>query len=216
MESARFYTLDETVALAISVAPESTDIERVFMDEWVYHGLRQLGVNKDNIKACTIEVHDLGIDKPRDYYMARDLVLWNNKNEEVDYIFRAGNRRIHNDIRMTPRFLEVSEGKDFFHLSSDANHFNVEKATLEYYALPSTEDGDLYIPENHVFALMHFIKYMLAFRNTSPRLAEYKRYWEKEASKIRAKNATPNQLEFKEGLARVYMSMWQKPVRDRF
>lgn len=213
---ARFYSLDETVALAQSVAPESSDTERVFMDEWIYHGLRQLGVNKDNIKYCSIEVNDLGIAKPKDYYMARDLVLLTSSNVEVDYIFRAGQRRIHNDVRATPRFIEVSEGVDFFHLSSDATTSGITKAYLEYYALPSTEDGDLYIPENHVFALMHFIKYMLAFRNSSPRLAEYKKYWEKEAAKIRAKNATPNQLEFKEGLARVYMSMLTKPTRDRF
>jgi len=216
MEDLRYYTLEEVSALAVSVAPESTDTERVFMDEWIYHGLRQLGVNKDNIKSCVIEMHDLGIAKPRDYYMARDLALFDGGGGEIDYIFRAGQRRMHTDIRTKPRFIEVSESRDYFHLSSDANDAGVVKAQLEYYALPSTDDGDLYIPENHVFAIMHFVKYMLAFRNGSAKLDTYKKYWEKEASKIRSKNSTPHQLEFKEGLARVYMSMMNKPTRDRF
>jgi hypothetical protein len=212
----RYYSLDEAVALAKTVTPESTDIERVFMDDWIYQGVRQLGVNKESIKSCTIPVHDLGIPKPRDYYMARDLALGNGKGAEVDYIFRGGGVRIHNDIRPKGKFVEVSETADFFHLSSDANQYPVLTARLEYYALPSTEDGDLLIPESYVFALMHFIKYMVTFRNSSPRLKEFKDYWEKEAARVRARNIKPHLLEFKEGVARTYMSMINKPTRDRF
>ena len=214
--SVRYYTLDETVALAQSVSPESTDTERVFMDEWIYHGLRQMGVDKNSVKACAVKVNDLGIAKPRDFYSARDLVLVNSSGNEVDYIYRNGSRRIHTNINSKPRFVEISEDADFFHLSSDAVAADVTDAIIEYYALPSTEEGDLLIPEIKVFALMHFIKYMLAFRNSSPRLREYKQYWEKEAARIRSKGATPSQLEFKEGTARTYMSMITKPTRDRF
>lgn len=215
-DSARFYTLDEAIALAISVAPESSDVERVFMDEWMYHGLREIGVGKEDIKVCSIDIHDLGVRKPRDYYMARDLALHTINGVEVDYLFKGGGKRIHNDVRNSPRFIEVSETRDYFHLSSDSTDYPLVKATLEYYALPSTEDGDLFIPENYVYGLMHYIKYMLAFRNNARNTDQLKRYWEKEASKLRSKNVKPHMLEFKEGIARVYMSMLTKPTRDRF
>lgn len=212
--SEQYYTLDEAVALATSLAPESSDVERVFMDEWMYHGVRQIGVSKEDIKDCTIDVHDLGIRKPKDYYKARDLVLNTTSGGELDYIFRGGGRRHHTDVRNIPKFIEVSETRDYFHLSSDAGL--VTKATLEYYALPSTADGELLIKEIYVYALAHFIKYMLAFRNNSGKTDQLRKYWEKESARLRAKNVMPHLLEFKEGIARTHMSMITKPTRDRF
>lgn len=214
--SERYYTLDEAVALSISVAPEASDVERVFMDEWMYHGIRQIGVGKEDVKICTIPIHDLGIVKPTDYYMARDLALHTVNGVEIDYLFMGTGKRIHNDVRNSPRFIEVSETGDFFHLSSDSTEFELATATLEYYALPSTADGDLMISEAYVYGLMHYIKYMLALRNNARNIDQLKKYWEKEASKLRSKNVKPHMLEFKEGIARVYMSMLTKPTRDRF
>ena len=214
----RYYTLDEAMATIRSMTPEITDAEFTFLPEWMYMGVRQLGTSKELLKQCFLEIDDLSVAKPRDYYMATDISLFDSKGNEVDFIFRPGKLRHHLELIPPPRFVEVYEDGDYFHLSSTADAMGVSKFNLEYYALPTDEDGVLLIPERYIFALVMFVKYMLAVRNNDPynRIAIYKQNWEQEAARVRAKNMTPNMLEAKEGIFRTYMSMITKPTRDRF
>jgi hypothetical protein len=209
----RFASLDEMIAFCISLAPEATDIERVFMADWIRLALDEIGASKNHVRTEEIPVKDLSIRKPEDFYLAKSMALYDSGGTEVWYIYEGYGARTHQDTRYVPKFVALYETSHYYNLGNEAT--TVTDARLTYYAHPTDANGDLIIEKKDRFAIMTFIKYMVALRNDDPTYKSKEQIWEKQAAKARSRKALPDELEFTEGIARKYMSLWTKPSRPR-
>lgn len=213
---AKLITIDEAVANAKTIIPEANGIEEIFMRQWMYLGIRQIGVTLTHIKTVEITPENLSVRKPEDYVRGEDIGLYNGTTEYAA-LYEGFGQRVHKDKRgiNVARPVQLSEDNNFFYLSSNATA--IDKVVLRYYALPVDSDtNDLMIDEESLVALMMFIKYMVALRNNLPTVNLLNKEWRYQAARVRAKNALPDQLQFKTGLVKKYMSRMITPDREWF
>lgn len=213
---AKYITIDEIVASAVTILPGSTDTEKVFMRHWCVLGNRELGLSKDNVVTEKINVQDLTIRKPINLLSIDDIGLYNDSDTELNTIYKGYGEMTHTDIDTISGTLKltisISEDDEFLHLSSNGS--TTDYARIRYYSIPIDDKGNPLILERKRFAIMLFLSYMWTLRQGANQSAidkaEFR--WLKEAAKQRSKNKMPSVLEMK-SISKWYMSLINTPER---
>jgi hypothetical protein len=216
----RYVTIEEVVANALTIIPDATDNERVYMRQWAYLGKRRIGPTKADIKQKTIGIDNNRIRKPDNFIAGLDLALLDAAGNERTYQFEGRGKATHDADtgRRTPWIDThyVTEDNNFYYLDSTAE-LNVTVGRLEYLAMPVDDAGDLVVPEDELEAIMAFIHYMWAKRNMETGALSLLRHdSEYLMARARSKAALPDMLEAKEGIFRKWNSMLSKPLRDAY
>lgn len=211
---AKYITIDEVVASAVTILPGSTDAEKVFMRHWCVLGNRELGLSKDNVVTEKINVQDLTIRKPTNLLSIDDIGLYKENDVEIVTVYKGYGEMTHTDldtIQGTMKLtVSISEDDDFLHLSSNGSV--IDYAKIRYYSIPIDDKGNPLILERKRFAIMFFLSYMWTIRQAANQSevdrAELR--WLREAAKQRAKNKMPSVLEMK-SISKWYMSLINTP-----
>ena len=211
-----FLSAEEVVANARTLLLTQTDgVTENFLKQWAYLAQRQIGVTKEHIRTEEIKAIDLAIRKPDDFVKAEDMGLYTASGGELAWIYEARGERVKSSKTLRTSPVWVSEDNHYYHLDSSAT--GVDCAKLRYFALPLDEQtGEPLIPESHLFATMMFIRYMVATRNSDRDREHFRREWEREAARVRAKNILPDTLQFRNGIVKRYMSMIVSPQSNTF
>ncbi len=169
-----FVHVDEAVAMAMTLLPEQSTLDKAIARHWSYMGLRNIGPTHHWYEECIIYPNEnLTLKKPDDLWKAIDIALYTYTGQELRYSFKGmGSGRIH-----TPQTLalqqdqyspvlgapiDLSEDTHAYHLGS--NGAGVSYATLRYWQLPITVDGLPQIPEGLVLAVALFIRWMWSIK----------------------------------------------------
>jgi len=213
----RFNTLDEVVAEAMSTIKQATEEEKLYMKQWAYRALKEIGPSQWNIDVATLYPEDLTIRKPDDFYKAIDIGLFNGNDQELAYKFRSGKEQIHQDPNVysengiyVPQFdavIKLSEDENFYYMSSNAD--NVNYAKLRYFKMPLDDEGNLKFPDFTVEACVSYIHYNWARREQSPNIGLNLQIWKDARAEARGKGKLPHGIQYKQ-LAAEFNSMIQK------
>lgn len=211
-----FLTVDEVVASAITIIPEATQKDKNIFRNWVFLAERQIGSSIVSRKNATdITVTNFSFPKPFDCISVRDIALFDSAGEEVLFKHTGSGKQITDKeyVDNINRYVTVREDDGFFYLSSNGS--NVVKANMRYYGFPTDSDDNLKIPEIHTFAIMMFLKYMMALRDSEKRLdiKDLAGLWEKEKRQARARTNMPSELEA-QFIARRFSSMIDKMIKE--
>jgi hypothetical protein len=111
--------------------------------------------------------------------------------------------------------VDIYEDDLCFHLGSTGT--DIDSVGLRYWSHPVDENGVIKIPEEHLYAIMIFVKYMNAERQGSSRLeiSSLNREWKIQAAKIRGADKMPNQIEARE-IITSWMSLIPKGVSTKY
>ena len=228
MTDSPFITMNEVVANSATLIEDTDPKNRNLFRQWTYLGERQLGFSGLHIKPVQIEVDNLTIKKPNDYASGIDLALFDVSDNEYKYHFQGNRKRIHNEwtiansstssslgFARTDTEIGVSEDPYYFYLDSTGE--SITYANINYYSYPIDDDGDMMIPEHHMFALMNFNYWMWERRKKENQssIAQAKADWLMEQTKAKAKNKVPSMLEGKD-IARMHNSMIDKIFYNKF
>lgn len=202
----KFVTLDSVTAEAKSILKTATDKDRLIFQQWVYRALREIGPGKQNVDICRLYAKDFSFKKPDDMHSAIDVGLFRADGSEVPYRYQAGKKRIHTRRTRFAREglydnvdvnkIDLSEDDYYFHISTDVNA-SISYADVRYFKMPVDEDGMPMIPEDQVFAIMMFIRYMWMMRENGPMnsIMESKQTWLQERDRAKSRNKMPSMLE---------------------
>jgi len=214
-----FVPVDQVIATFKSITEGADTIDRAFVKEWVYLGLTELGPNMAWIsEPVTLYPIDSGLQKPLDMYSPIDIALYDVNGAELKYAYRGKNYRIHvsdnsllNNAEYAPGLgapIDLSEDSYYFHLGSNAG--SVAYAILKYWKFPTDENGELKIPEQDVFTLSLFCKYMYYMRKDDKvGMGQFHNLWIAARNEARTAHKIPSMLEGAE-IARGWNSMIQK------
>ena len=86
---AKYITIDEVVASAMTILAGSTDTEKVFMRHWCVLGNRELGLSKDNVVTDKINVQDFTIRKPENLLSIDDIGLYSDSDVEYATVYKG-------------------------------------------------------------------------------------------------------------------------------
>jgi hypothetical protein len=203
----KLLSLDEVVANAMTIIPGVKKEMRPYFDQWAWLALRQLGPVKENLAVATLTLEDLSFAKPSDFISAIDIALFNAAGEELKYHYRSGKQRIHNTEETNSCFIEVSEGDQYYYVSSNADTAGINHAVLRYYAMPLDENGRPVIQDYMTVAIMAFCRWMWELREGKGSSGEA--MWRVEAARARSKGKMPDMLQGKQ-IARTWMTMIDK------
>ena len=225
MTQSPFVTVNEVVANSATLIRDTDPKHRNILRQWTYLGERQLGFSGLHEKAEQIEVDNLTVKKPNDYAIGNDMAIFDENDNEYRMHFHGSGKRIHSEtstisgsvggLSYDVSDIGISEDPYYFYL--DSNGENITYINIRYYSYPIDEDGDMLIPEHHLFALMNFNFWMWEKRRnenqSSINLA--KGDWLMEQSKAKAKNKIPSMLEGKD-IVRMHSSMINKIFYNKF
>jgi hypothetical protein len=220
--------VDEVIAEAASIIKNFTEQEKQLARQWAFRAVRRIGASFHDIQIVTINMSDYSFLKPTDYAKHIDFALFDSAGKEIVVNFKGFSKvmssgkeegRIHEDLRNTRLGLQMTE---------DSNYFNVEDFTdsdagsatlkLKYYSMPIDVSGYPKIPETHVMAVVHYIRWQWTMRERKSlgEIQEAQHTWKTEAAAAYGRMKTPTMLEGKEIAEGVMMSMVQKAtVRKR-
>lgn len=173
MVNNQLISFDEIIAEAFErVGTEDSRDELIFRN-WIYRALRWIGPNMVNIKTECLEVCDLSIKKPCDYWSAIDMNLLDDQGHVFYYQYTENgfleseqrNPHSHSGIGAglyvrKNRSIKVGEDSYCFNLSSIAKELSISKAEIKYYALDLDNNGDPMVQEGNVEAVYAYIEFM--------------------------------------------------------
>jgi len=207
-----FVSINEIVANAATIIKDARKEDRNLFRQWAYLAERAIGHSKTSEKVYETTIQDLCFAKPLDYATAIDLSILDSQGTGLKYTYRGPSRRIHPSTGMDElhnKTIDVYEDAHFFNLGSrgDIAH----SARLRYYAYPIDDEGELLVPEDHLQAIMWYIRWMWEWRKSeNPRMMQLaEREWSFQHDKARSKNKMPDMLRGKE-IAKNYSSMIDK------
>ena len=220
-----FISLNEVVANSATLTQDTNPKHRNLLRQWTYIGERQLGFSGLHEKAEQVTTDNLTVQKPTDYAIGIDLAIFDTNNVEYAYNFKGFGKRIHNEssfvfssvggISSKVSEIGISEDPYFFYLDSTGDA--ITHVNIKYYSYPIDDDGDMMIPEHHLFALMNFNYWMWERRNKQNQslIASAKADWIMEMKKAKAKNKIPSMLEGRD-IVRMHNSMIDKVFSYKF
>jgi hypothetical protein len=221
----QFVSLNEVVANSALLIKDTDPRHRNILRQWTYLGERQLGFSGLHDKAEQVEVDNLTIKKPSDYAVGNDLALFDANDNEYKIHFHGSKKRIHNEVTILSGTVggfsydhsEIGVSEDPYYFYLDSNGESVTYANIRYYSYPIDEDGDMLIPEHHLFALINFNFWMWEKRRNENQssISMAKNDWLMEQSKAKAKNKVPSMLEGKD-IVRMHSSMIDKIFYNKF
>jgi hypothetical protein len=201
-------SIDEVVANAMTVIPEADDHIRLIARQWAYNALREIGPSKYHIKVEEIEPEDLAIKKPCDFVYGLDISFFRGDNEVLaDY--EPGRARIHKDVRLGEQYLQFTEDVNYYYISDSSEYPGITKVWLRYYATPVDKNGDPMFDDDFLPAIEAFIKFKMAYRNSSQDWPMHREVWKMELRRAKAKAKMPDELQMNK-IATRWMSMIDK------
>jgi hypothetical protein len=206
----KFLTINEAVASCSSVIKNPSREDRLIIKFWIWLAEKQIGCHNANIAVDELDVYDLSVLKPDNHLNTIDLSLVTNDGSDIKYVYRGANKRIHEtSTSNNPSLVDVYE--DRFNIFLGSNATSVDKIILKYWSYPVDEDGNPLIPEEHMYAIMRFVSYMYAEKESLPesKISRLSVEWKLQASKARAKNKMPDIPE-----ARSIMKSWISLLPD--
>src|SRR5687768_13603533 len=95
-----FIHVDQPIALAMTLIPNHSTVEKAVAREWAYQGLRDIGPGMHWFEDCVLYPDsNLSMRKPTDMYKVRDIALYAQNEDgsltELRYSYRGLGRRIH-------------------------------------------------------------------------------------------------------------------------
>lgn len=218
MTTSAFVPVDQVIATAMSILEGADTVDRAYFKEWVYLGLTELGPNTAWYDEAVVYPVELALKKPDNIYSIIDVALYDVNKNELVYTYRGKGSRIHasdsvalNSGEYAPSLgapIDLSEDSYYFHLGS--NGASVASALIKYWKFPVDENGDLLIPEQDVFTLALFCRYMFSMRKDDKvGIGQFHNLWIAARNEARAAHRTPSMLEGTE-IARSWNSMIQK------
>lgn len=218
MNTAAFVPVDQVIATAASLREGADHIDRAYIKEWIWLGLKEIGPTLAWYNEARLYPTEFALQKPQDYYDAIDLALFTESDSELRYTYRGKGTRIHNSENSlldgapyAPEMgapIDLSEDQYYFHLGSNGSAVNY--AILKYWKFPTDENGDMLIPEQFVLGLAIFCVYMFAFRKDDKvGIGQFHNLWVAKRNELRAEANMPSGIDITE-LARSWNSMIKK------
>lgn len=201
MADNRFITLDELIANAITIIPNADDSDRNIFRTWVYNCLTDIGILYEKTETCKITAHDRSVRKPQRCLSVKDIGLYNKSDQELVYIYRGkrGEDIVHHGKKAVGiRPIYVSEDEYYFHFDSD-NGNEVSYAILEFYSIPTDENGEVFVPYYMVEAVNMYLRWYWSLRQNESRseIAQNMAMYKDAKVKVKAKNRVPSLLQGK-------------------
>jgi len=224
-----FVHVDEPVALAMTLIPNSSSVEKAVARQWAYMGLRDIGPGMHWFEDCVLyPSSNLSMRKPDDMYKPIDLALFKQESDgslsELRYSYKGLGRRIHasgnvhldggtyGPLLHAP--IDLSEDSHFFHLGSNGG--DVFCAKIKYWKLPVDAYGLPKIPEHQVLAIAFFIRWMWAMANSDKQDRQLSRSeYIAARSEARGRNKIPNGLEM-EQVSKEWINLLNAPQFKKF
>lgn len=203
----RFAPIDEVVSSAVLICPGATDEHRVIFKQWVWTALLQIGPTSHWVKTCRINPKNRSFKKPQDLASVRDIGLYDATGAEVFYEWKGEGGEVHSDRESVhllvgesdrPMPVYLSEDAYYFHLSS--NSPDVDHMMIRYLALPTDTNGLPLIPEDNIFAITMFIRWMWSLRKNDNQAEQMnaRDTWYREKDRIFGDNKMPSWFRAKE------------------
>lgn len=228
---ARTIPVDEVIAEACTILKHVTEQEKIFMRQWAYTAMREIGSFNLNIKVTPqLFLEDWSVKKPDDLLRTNDIALYGSDGSEIVHTFKgyaSGNidadeesvsGRIHQDIRNLSR-----DGRTAVAITESENYFNVEEFNgtdssgvymfIRYYALPLDNNGLPKIPDFATLAIIFYIRAMWAMRDNSNQnyIESSWNMWKIQRAKAEGRGKTPDMIEGK-AIVKTINSMIQKAI----
>lgn len=166
-------TMDELIAESFQRLDNEDSRDELIFRNWIYRAMRWIGPHAYSIKTKCIEVCDLSIKKPCDYWYGLDLNLIGTNGEIYYYQYAEHGfmnseqsdsgveEHLENGGSLSGyRTIEIGEDHYCFNLNSIAGSSSIKTAELKYYAMPKDEHGDLMISEDVVEAIHAYLRWM--------------------------------------------------------
>ena len=195
-------TMDEVIAESFSRLDIEDSRDELIFRNWIYRALRWIGPSSFSIKTKCIDICDLSIKKPSDYWYGIDMNLLGEFNEVYYYQYvengflqseegsnGQGDTLGDNSSISGSRVIHVGEDHYCFNISNTANDSGVAKAELKYFALAKDEKGDPLISEDIVEAIHAYLNWMFVERGRNRTRGTRKfPYSEVEGARMRWQN----------------------------
>jgi hypothetical protein len=192
----QFISVEDVVANAQSVIPDADDKATNIMKQWVYLGVREIGVTLEDIKVAELYPEDNSVRKPHDIVIIDDIALLDAQGNEYQYHYRGPGKRIHTSTEPTSDYpVDISEDDYYIHLGSTGS--GITRVVIRYYSLPIDEHGDIKIKQDYLVPLIDYLTYMWARRNKDKNLGLYLSIWNSQLLKAKARNRRVNPLAMK-------------------
>ena len=216
--SNKFLSVEEVVSAASTiVGAYPSREERMIYSMWVWIAEKQIESFKLNTKSDELVVIGLVANKPEDHVRTQEFSLIDSQGSDIRYRYRGYNKsRVHPRTEVNnPNLIDVYEDDTCFHLGSEGS--DIECIHLRYSAIPMDSEGNLLIPDNHLYPIMMFIKYMDLLRkgSSSSALEDAKYEWKVQASKARGRDNMPSMPEFREILTR-WQTLIPKGLNEKY
>ena len=192
----RFISVEDVVANAQSVIPEADDRATNIMKQWVYLGIKEIGVSLEDIKVAELYPEDNSVRKPEDIIVIDDIALLDSAGNEYQYHYRGPGTRIHSASEPTDDYpIDISEDDYYIHFGSTGS--GITKVVIRYYALPIDEHGDIKIKQDYLVPLIDYLQYMWARRTKDKNVGFYLSLWKEQMLKAKAKNRAVSPIAMK-------------------
>lgn len=217
----RFLDIEEVVATAATILPTMSDEEKLLAKQWSWMAIRKIGPSSDHIKVVDVSVIDKTIEIPLDCISIIDLAIYGTDNVEIKYRYnKGGSLRVHKKDSTGEYLLNIYQDSNFIHISDSLSSAGVEPslARIKYYSFPLDECNQPMIAEQHLFAVMMFIRWMWSIRNapTSPyETSSAANDWRQALDVAKANNKSVSVLQAKE-IARTWSSMIPNPNFNKY
>lgn len=220
-----FVNVDEPIAVAMGLIPNSDSFDKAVARQWAYMGTRDIGASPHWVEDCVLYPNsNLSMRKPDDMWKAMDISLLDSNNIELRFVYRGLGRRIHASGHVAldtgeyaPQLhaaIDLSEDSHFFHLGS--NGTVVHCAKLKYWKLPVDVYGQPMIPEHQVLAIALFIRWMWSMANSDKEDRKLSRMEYLQArSEARALGKMPSGIEMDQ-VAKEWVSLMNAPQFKNF
>lgn len=197
----RFTNIEEVTASAYLVCPGATQEDRLIFRQWVWEGIKQIGPTSHWIKTCELKPKNLSFKKPDDLASTVSIGLYNSADGELKYTYHGQGGRVHIDRfdthsastseEVTGR-IDLSEDAYYYHLGSNGS--DVAYAKVRYLAMPVDKNKLPLIPEDQVFALTMFCRWMWALRkgDNQSEIELARDTWFREKDRIFGANKMPS------------------------
>lgn len=203
----RFAPIDEVVSSAVLICPGATDEHRVIFKQWVWESIKQIGPTSHWVKTCKVNAKNRSFKKPDDLSSVLDLGLYNSSDSELAFEWMGEGGQVHADRTTTHATVSQQEVSSKIFLSEDAYYFhlssNSPEATymlIRYLAMPTDESGFPLIPEDNIFAITMFIRWMWSLRKNDNQAEQMnaRDTWYREKDRIYGDNKIPSWFRAKE------------------
>lgn len=222
--TSKFVHVDEPIALAMTLIPNSDSMQKAIARQWAYMGLRDIGPGEHWFDEAILYPNDnLVMKKPADMYKPMDIALYDSAGMELKSSYKgrgsrihAGNIAVQNGIYAPTLGSAIDLSEDAYAFYLGTNGIDVASAKVKYLKLPIGDDGLPLIPEGQVLAIAFFIRWMWSIKTNvanDRQLSEID--WKK--ARIEARNAMkmPNGIEM-EQVAKEWVSLLNAPQFKQF